>query len=129
MMPDRLRWGILGTGNIAGQFALALAGSHRGELVAVGSRRADAAHRFAADHGAASAHGAYEALLADPAVEAVYNALPNSLHHDWTLKAMARGKHVLCEKPFATNAAQSEEMFDAAAAAGGGALADLRDPG
>ncbi len=117
-MPDRLRWGILGTGNIAGQFAQALAGSHRGRLAAVGSRRADSARQFAADNGAEAAHGAYDALLADPNVEAVYNALPNALHHAWTLQALAGGKHVLCEKPFATNAAQSEEMFDAARTAG-----------
>src|SRR5205823_461710 len=60
------------------------------------------------------AHGSYEALLADPEVEAVYVSLPNSLHVEWTLRALAAGKHVLCEKPFSRRAHEVEEAFDLA---------------
>ena len=117
-MADTLRWGILGTGNIAGQFADGLAKSARTALAAVGSRSGDSASAFAAKHGGAEAHGSYDALLADQSVDAVYVSLPNSMHHEWTLAALAAGKHVLCEKPVASDAAQAEEMFDAAERAG-----------
>ncbi len=115
-MPDKLPFGILGSGNIASQFAAAIPGSARCVLAAVGSRSADSAARFANAHGveAAHAHGSYDELLADPSFQALYISLPNSMHHEWTIKALAAGKHVLCEKPFATNLAQAREMFDAA---------------
>jgi predicted dehydrogenase len=112
--PARLAWGILGTGRIAGQFAIGLNASDRNSLAAVGSRSAATAAAFAAAHRAPAAYGSYEAVLTNPAVQAVYVALPNSMHHEWTLRALAAGKHVLCEKPLATNLAQAEEMFDAA---------------
>jgi predicted dehydrogenase len=64
------------------------------------------------------AHGSYGALLADPEVDAIYNSLPNALHHDWTIQALEAGKHVLCEKPIASNAPEAERMFDAADRAG-----------
>src|SRR4051794_20863864 len=102
-MPDLLRWGILGTGNIAAQFAAGLRTSRRTRVVAVGSRTDDAARGFASRFDIAAAHGSYDALLADPDVDAIYLSLPNSMHHEWTLKSLAAGKHVLCEKPFATN--------------------------
>ncbi len=111
-MADRLRWGILGTGNIAGQFCGG-GGGRRGAIVNVGSRSADAAAAFAAAH-RIPAHGSYESVLADPAVDAVYVSLPNAMHHRWTVAALAAGKHVLCEKPIALDAAQAAEMFDAA---------------
>ena len=117
-MSGPLRFGILGTGNIAGQFAAGVAGAQRSTVVAVGSRRQSTAAAFAAEHGLAAAHGSYEALLGNDEVEAVYVSLPNSLHHAWTLAALAAGKHVLCEKPFAASAAEAEAMFAAAAAAG-----------
>jgi xylose dehydrogenase (NAD/NADP) len=113
-MERLLRWGIIGTGNIAGQFASGMAGSRRGRIIAAGSRNEASAKAFSQGHGIGSSHGSYADLLADREVEAVYLSLPNSLHHEWTLKALAAGKHVLCEKPIATNAAQAEEMFDAA---------------
>lgn len=117
-MSQRLRWGILGTGNIARQFCTGVGSSARGTLAAVGSRQRDAAEAFARQFGAQRAYGSYEEVLEDPAVDAVYVSLPNHLHHEWTIRAVRAGKHVLCEKPFAVNAAQSAEMFDEAAKAG-----------
>ena len=116
-MDRPLRWGILSTGNIARQFAQSLGSATRSRLVAAGSRRIDAARRFAAEFQLPAA-GSYDQVLADPDVEAVYNALPNSLHHHWTIRALEAGKHVLCEKPFASNTAQSQQMFDVARARG-----------
>lgn len=116
-MTKPFSWGILGTGVIADKFAGQLTESSAGQLVATGSRTLESAERFTARHGG-RAHGSYAALLADAEVEAVYLSLPNHLHHEWTLKALAAGKHVLCEKPFAINAAQAEEMFTAADRAG-----------
>ncbi len=113
-MPEPLRWGILGTGNIAGQFAESLRGAQRGRVVAVASRRADSAHSFCGQHGIGHAHEGYDALLRDGGVDAVYNALPNAMHHVWTTAALNAGKHVLCEKPFASNLAESERMFEVA---------------
>ena len=113
-MPDHLRWGILGTGNIARQFCEGLATSRRTRLACVGSRTESSARSFAQSHRIPSAHGSYDAVLSDPDVDAVYVSLPNSLHHEWTLKALSAGKHVLCEKPVAANRAQAEEMFSAA---------------
>jgi predicted dehydrogenase len=111
---DRLAWGVLGTGNIARQFAVGVNASRRGRLAAVGSRDGGKAGAFAAAHQIPAAHGSYEALIADPAVEAVYVSLPNNLHHEWTVKALRAGKHVLCEKPFALDVGQAQEMFDVA---------------
>ena len=76
------------------------------------------AEAYAAEHGIATAHGSYEALLADPGVDAVYVSLPNGMHHPWTMQALAAGKHVLCEKPYTRHPAEAEEAFDAAEAAG-----------
>jgi xylose dehydrogenase (NAD/NADP) len=113
-MGSRLRWGILGTGNIARQFAQAMASSQRGALVAVGSRTRSAADAFARAHRVPQALGSYEDVLAHTGIGAVYVSLPNALHHEWAIKALRAGKHVLCEKPIAANRTQAEEMFDAA---------------
>lgn len=117
-MDDRLRWGILGTGNIARQFCAGVRASKRGSLAAVGSRTGTSAQSFADHFDIPTAHGTYEALVRDPSVDAVYVSLPNSLHHAWTVAALSAGKHVLCEKPIASNATQAREMFDAAKASG-----------
>jgi len=116
-MSGPLRWGVLGTGRIARTFAGQLGQSGRARLAAVGSRSADAAARFAEKFGTAARAG-YDTLLADRSVEAVYVSLPNALHHEWAIRALEAGKHVLCEKPLAANAAEAEEMFDAAQRAG-----------
>ncbi|HEV2293928.1 MAG TPA: Gfo/Idh/MocA family oxidoreductase [Tepidisphaeraceae bacterium] len=115
-MNNPLRWGILGTGNIAGQFAAGVKSARRSVIVAAGSRTLATAQHFAAQAHIPRAYGSYDALLADPDLDVVYNSLPNSLHHEWTIKALRAGKHVLCEKPFAMDQRQAVEMFDAARA-------------
>lgn len=117
-MGSKLRWGIMGTGNIARQFASGVGASRRGVLASVGSRTADAASAFAAAYGVEKAFGSYQAMLDDPSTDAIYLSLPNTMHHEWTLKSLASGKHVLCEKPLAVNAGEAQEMFDAARRAG-----------
>jgi xylose dehydrogenase (NAD/NADP) len=86
--------------------------------VAIASRDAERAERHRQAHGLDRAHGSYEALLADPEVEAVYISTPNHLHHEWTMRALAAGKHVLCEKPYSRRPADVEEAFAAADHAG-----------
>jgi predicted dehydrogenase len=113
-MSTPLAWGILGTGAIARTFARGLAHAHRGRLVAVGSRTAEKARVFAAEFGNVNAHGSYEALLADPAVQAVYVAVPHPDHAAWTIRAAEAGKHILCEKPLGLNHAEGMVMTEAA---------------
>ena len=97
--PD-VRWGVLGLAKIAlGKTIPAFATAGGAALVAVASRDGAKAARFAREHGIARAHGSYQALLDDPDVEAVYIPLPNDLHFEWCQRALAAGKHVLCEKP------------------------------
>jgi len=113
-MTDRLRFGIVGTGNIASQFAEGVAGAARSVITAVGSRRDDTARAFADRFGVERAHSSYEAACNDPEVDAIYLSLPNSMHCEWTIRALEAGKHVLCEKPLAANESEAEAMFDAA---------------
>src|SRR5215207_1597328 len=112
----KTRWGILGTGNIARQFAGGLAELDDAELVAVGSRTAASAEAFGERFNALRRHGSYAALANDPEVDAIYVATPHPLHHDNTLMCLEAGKAVLCEKPFAINAGQAESMIAAARA-------------
>src|SRR5918911_2446977 len=98
-----LRWGILGTGRIARTFAEGIAASESGTLIAVGSRAQETADRFADTYGVERRYASYEALLADPDVQAVYISLPNHLHATWTIRCAQAGKHILCEKPLTTN--------------------------
>jgi predicted dehydrogenase len=109
-----LRIGILGAANIARSFIAGVAASSTVTVTAIASRDAARAQRFAQDTGVARAYGSYEALLADPAIDAVYVPLPNSLHAEWSLRAVAAGKHVLCEKPLAATASEGRAMFAAA---------------
>jgi hypothetical protein len=113
-MTTQLRWGILGTGNIARQFATGVRASRRGILAAVASRAQGSADVFAKNHQIPAALGDYQSLLARPDVDAVYVSLPNTMHHQWTLAALAAGKHVLCEKPISVTPEQAREMFDMA---------------
>ncbi len=109
-----LAWGILGTGGIAHRFAGALATSTTGRLLAVASRTQAAADAFGDEFGAPRRYEGYEALLADPEVQAVYIALPNHLHARWTVRCAEAGKHILCEKPLATNCAEAMVAIEAA---------------
>ncbi len=113
-MSKNIRWGILGTGNIAKQFARGVAAGKRGQVVAVGSRSEATAKAYAEEFKVPQSYGSYGELIEDSNVDAIYVSLPNSMHYEWTLEAIAAGKHVLCEKPIASNAVQAEEMFDAA---------------
>jgi D-xylose 1-dehydrogenase (NADP+, D-xylono-1,5-lactone-forming) len=117
-MAKKLRWGILGTGNIARQFCAAMPHSRRGILSAVASRQIHRSEEFAKAHGIPAAYGNYESLLADPKVDAVYVALPNSLHCEWTVESLRAGKDVLCEKPLAMNLAEARRMVGAAKKSG-----------
>ncbi|HMQ30772.1 MAG TPA: Gfo/Idh/MocA family oxidoreductase [Chloroflexaceae bacterium] len=108
------QWGIIGTGRIARKFAQALAGAPGERVVAAASRDEARAETFARELGIPRGYGSYEALLADPEVGQIYLALPNALHAEWAARAAAAGKHVLCEKPIATSAAEAEQMFAAA---------------
>ena len=110
----RLNWGVLGTGGIAHKFAAGVAASETGTLLAVGSRTQESADRFGKLCGAARRYPSYDAVLADPAVQAVYIALPNSMHAAWAIKAAQAGKHILCEKPLTANAAEAERVIEAA---------------
>ncbi len=115
----KLRFGILSTANIARKKVIpGIQKADRCEVIAIGSRDAGQA-RQAADHlGIPKAYGSYEALLADPEIDAVYIPLPNHLHAQWTVAAARAGKHVLCEKPLAMSAPEAERMIDACRAEG-----------
>ena len=109
-----VRWGILSTARINRKLLAGAALSSEVDVVAVGSRDAARARAFADEHGIPTSYGSYEELLADPAVEAIYNPLPNTLHCGWSIRALEAGKHVLCEKPMSSSAAEVEEAFAAA---------------
>ena len=105
----------MGAAWIAGRaVAPAISASRNGRLVAVASRDPQRAAEFAATHNTDHTCASYDELLADPEVDAVYIPLVNSVHREWTLRALAAGKHVLCEKPLAMNAQEAAEMADAA---------------
>ncbi len=107
----KIRWGILGTAKIAaGSLIPAIKASRNGVVAAVASRDLAKAQAFADKHGIPKAHGSYEALLADPGIDAIYNPLPGFLHAPWSLHAAAAGKPTLCEKPLANSAAEAEAM-------------------
>ena len=113
-MTAKLNWGILTTGLIARKFATDLRQSQTGRLVAVGARRLADAEKFAADFGGARAHGSYEALLADPGVQAVYIGTPHPWHAEWAIRAAVAGKHILCEKPLTLRSADTARVIAAA---------------
>ena len=115
----RVRWGVLGCASIATHKVIpAMQRSERCDVVAIASRDAALATSTAREVGIPRAYGSYDSLLADDDIEAVYIPLPNHLHAEWTLRAAAAGKHVLCEKPLAMSAAEAAEMVDGCAAAG-----------
>jgi predicted dehydrogenase len=115
---EPLRLGVLGAARIAGAAIVAPARLTGARLVAVAARDRARAQAFAAEHGVERVADSYAELVADPELEAVYNPLANGLHAPWNRAAVAAGKHVLTEKPSASDAAEAREVRDAAAAAG-----------
>ena len=109
-MSAMFNWGLLSTAKINQKILQAAPHSTRGQILGVASRDAERARAYAAEHGLARHYGSYEAMLADPDIHIIYNGLPNSLHAEWTIKALEAGKHVLCEKPFAVTLAEVDAM-------------------
>ncbi len=115
---DTLRWGLLSTARINRALIPPLRVSPRNRVAAVASRDLAKAQAYAAQWDIPRALGSYEALLADPDIDVVYNPLPNHLHAEWTIRALQAGKHVLCEKPLALSLAEIDAILAAAQAAG-----------
>jgi D-xylose 1-dehydrogenase (NADP+, D-xylono-1,5-lactone-forming) len=109
-----LRIGILSTANIARSFVSGVSSSKQVTVAAVASRDPGKAQRFAQQNAIPRHFGSYESLLADEAIDAIYNPLPNSLHAEWSIRSARAGKHVLCEKPLAATAHEARAMFEAA---------------
>lgn len=112
---NKVRWGILSTANIG--LAKVIPAMQRGqhcEVIAIASRQLERAQAAAHQLGIPKAYASYAELLADPEVDAIYNPLPNHLHVPWSIKALEAGKHVLCEKPIALNAAEAHQLLEAA---------------
>ena len=114
MANSPVRWGILGTGGIAGTFVTDLRLTDSGVAVAVGSRSQGSADRFADKFGIATRHASYESLVADPDVDVIYVATPHPMHRDNAILALGAGKHVLVEKPFTMTAAEAREVVSTA---------------
>ncbi len=116
---EPVRWGVLGAANIAVKALLpAIRQSANGRVVAIASRDGARAQHVAEQYPGARAFDSYDALLEDADVEAVYIPLPNALHAEWTERAAAAGKHVLCEKPFGTTAGEVRRMIEVCRQAG-----------
>ncbi|MBT3341624.1 MAG: Gfo/Idh/MocA family oxidoreductase [Gemmatimonadetes bacterium] len=117
-MTDPIRWGILGTGNIAKQFARGLTSADDAKLVAVGSRATDTADKFGDEFDVSHRHASYEALVADDEVDAIYVSTPHPFHKDNSILCLQHGKAVLCEKPFTVNATEAAAVIEVARAQG-----------
>jgi xylose dehydrogenase (NAD/NADP) len=118
-MNKKFRWGLLGTAAISFRSVIpGIQASETGVIEAVASREEQKAKDMADKIGIPKAYGSYEALLADPNIDAVYIPLPNHLHREWAIRAAEAGKHVLCEKPLALNAQEAEQMVEACRKAG-----------
>lgn len=113
-MAKTLNWGLLSTARINRALIPPLQVSKRNHLLAVGSRTRESADKYARDKKIPRTHGSYEALLADPEIDVIYNSLPNHLHAGWTIKAVEAGKHVLCEKPLALTVDEVDAIHTAA---------------
>ncbi len=109
-----LRWGLLSTARINRAIISPIRSSKYSELVAVASRSKEKASEYAASWGIPRIHSSYEDLLADPEIDVIYISLPNSLHAEWSIKALQMGKHVLCEKPLTTSLRDADAVIDVA---------------
>src|SRR5437764_3680862 len=110
-MAGGVRWGIISTANIARVAFLPAVREAGGEAAAVGGRDPGRTQRWAGDNGVARAVTGYQPLIDDPELDALYIPLPNSLHAEWTIKALRAGKAVLCEKPLAGTLAETEQVL------------------
>ena len=117
-MPEPVRWGIVSTAHINRKVIPGAKASDKVDLIAVASRTQERADAYASEWEIPRAHGSYEALLADPEIEAVYISLPNTMHCEWSIRALEAGKHVLCEKPLSRHPGEVEAAFAAADRAG-----------
>jgi len=117
-MSATVSWGFLSKANINDELLAGAAESDRVDVIAVASRDGARAEAYARERGIERAYGSYDEVLADPDVEAVYISLPNSLHVEWSIRALEAGKHVLCEKPLSRRAADVERAFDVAEQSG-----------
>src|SRR6187397_2403784 len=113
-MAPAVKWGIISTADINRRLIPGAHASPKVDLMAVASRDQSRVEAFAREWRIERAFGSYDELLADPDVEAIYNPLPNTLHAEWSIKALDAGKHVLCEKPFSRHVEEVEASFDAA---------------
>ncbi|MCW2964564.1 MAG: hypothetical protein JWO17_1816 [Actinomycetia bacterium] len=117
-MTDAVKWGIISTADINRKVIPGAHASRKVDLVGVASRDQQRAEEYAKEWDIPRAYGSYEALLANPEIEAVYISLPNNMHCEWSIKSVEAGKHVLCEKPMSRKTSEVEEAFDAADKAG-----------
>ena len=118
-MERKIKWGVLGTAYIFERdTAEGMRQAENCELYAIAGRSMEKALQFKEKYGFQVAYGSYDELINDPNVEAIYNPLPNTMHHEWTIKALRAGKHVLCEKPLAPTEKEAAEMFAAAKESG-----------
>jgi xylose dehydrogenase (NAD/NADP) len=117
-VADAVKWGIVSTADINRKVIPGANASPKVDLVAVASRTQERADAYAREWGIERAYGSYDALLADPEIEAVYISLPNTQHCEWSIRAVEAGKHVLCEKPLSRHLDEVEAAFDAAGRAG-----------
>lgn len=113
-MSERLAWGIIGTGAIAGRFAAAVNKSQKGELTGVASRSQQKAEEFGEKFNVPNRYGSYEQMLEDEKIQAVYISTPHPMHPEWTIKCAEAGKHILCEKPIALNRAGAMAAIESA---------------
>ncbi|MGD0301367.1 MAG: Gfo/Idh/MocA family oxidoreductase, partial [Bryobacteraceae bacterium] len=113
-MSKKVRWGVLGVAKIATHKVIpAMQQGEWSEITGIASRDLAKAQHAAADLKIPKAYGSYEAMLADPEIEAIYNPLPNHLHVPWSIRAAETGKHVLCEKPISLTVAECRTLIDA----------------
>jgi predicted dehydrogenase len=118
-MANKVRWGVISTARHGLNTVIpAIQQSASGEVVAIASRNAEQGRKIAAKNHIPVSYGSYEALLAAPDIDVIYNPLPNSLHKEWTIRALQAGKHVLSEKPFGLNAAEAVDMVAVARSTG-----------
>src|SRR6476469_9376015 len=118
MVDRKVRWGVLGTARIADAQVRAIKMAGNSELTAIASRDLSLAQEWATKRNVPHVFGSYDEMLVSDVIDAVYIPLPNGLHKEWTVKALQHGKHTLCEKPLASNAAQVREIIAAAEGTG-----------